>query len=77
VISFGEIAAGTGSFIRYAKALGMECRWLSEVDTGLHAAASNEAGPTRLARELKLSVTFSSCTQVICRQWICKTISSY
>ena len=45
VISFGEIAAGTGSFIRYAKALGMKCRWFSEVDTDLHAAASNEAGP--------------------------------
>jgi DNA (cytosine-5)-methyltransferase 1 len=44
-ISFGEIAAGTGSFIRYAKALGMECRWFAEVDTDLHAAASVEAGP--------------------------------
>lgn len=44
-ISFGEIAAGTGSFIRYAKALGMECSWFAEVDTDLHAAASAEAGP--------------------------------
>ena len=44
-ISFGEIAAGTGSFIRYAKALGLECRWFSEKDTDLHAAAAAEAGP--------------------------------
>jgi hypothetical protein len=43
-ITFGEITAGTGSFIRYAKALGMQCRWFSEMDSDLHAAAAKEAG---------------------------------
>ena len=43
-ITFGEIAAGTGSFIRYAKALGMQCKWFSEMDSDLHAAAAEEAG---------------------------------
>ena len=39
-ITFGEIAAGTGSFIRYAKALGMQCKWFSEMDSDLHPLAS-------------------------------------
>jgi site-specific DNA-cytosine methylase len=43
---FGEVAAGTGSFIRYASELGMECLWFSEKDEDLHAAAQAEAGPT-------------------------------
>jgi hypothetical protein len=43
---FGEVAADTGSFIRYASELGMKCLWFSEKDEDLHAAAQAEAGPT-------------------------------
>ena len=44
-LTFGEVAAGSGSFIRYARALGMECVWFSEKDKDLHPAAQREAGP--------------------------------
>ena len=43
--SFGEVAAGSGSFIRYCSELGMECLWFAEKDTDLHASAQAEAGP--------------------------------
>ena len=43
--SFGEVAAGSGSFIRYCSELGMECLWFAEKDTDLHEAAQAEAGP--------------------------------
>jgi len=44
-LTFGEVAAGSGSFIRYARALDMECLWFSEKDRDLHPAAQHEAGP--------------------------------
>ena len=43
-LTFGEVAAGSGSFIRYCRALGMTCSWFSEKDRALHPAAQREAG---------------------------------
>ena len=43
-ITFGDPAAGSGSFVRYAKALGMECSFLAEQDMVLGQMAASEAG---------------------------------
>ena len=46
VITAGEFAAGSGSFVRYAKSIGIEVKWVAEKVPELEAAAAAEAGPT-------------------------------
>jgi site-specific DNA-cytosine methylase len=45
VITAGEFAAGSGSFVRYAKSIGIEVKWVAEKVPELEAAAAAEAGP--------------------------------
>ena len=43
-LAFGEFAAGSGSFIRYAKHLGGKCAFFAEKEDGVAQQAQTEAG---------------------------------
>ena len=45
VFTMGEFAAGSGSFMRYAKALGATFEWVAEAVPELEIMAAAEAGP--------------------------------
>jgi site-specific DNA-cytosine methylase len=44
VITAGEFAAGSGSFVRYANSVGIETKWVAEKVPALEAQAAAEAG---------------------------------
>ena len=44
VITIGEFAAGSGSFVRYAQHLGAVCKWVAEKVPELEVQAAKEAG---------------------------------
>jgi site-specific DNA-cytosine methylase len=52
----GEFAAGSGSFVRYAKALGTHFKWVAEAVPELEEMAAVEAGP-RAVRHGNVLVT--------------------
>ena len=51
VITAGEFAAGSGSFVRYANSVGIETKWVAEKVPALEAQAAAEAKDAKLAAE--------------------------